>query len=279
MSVQRTSVSRTTSLTGAAVFGALAAVITFLIQIPWLVPGFTFLQLDLAEIVDVLAFLLFGPAVGLFTTLIHYLVLNFLPTPSPIFGPLLKLFGVTSMLLGMWLGYGAYARILKRRGGVITGFGIMSGTGAALRAIILTPINYVFLIFVFFPNTVFSTSYLSFYFVGLATIKVTGIPVSCSILETNSLASLSRSSIRLAPLVPGNSTSSLVNAIWVAPLSWTALFASLKSKGAALLSRPVTVPNSVHPRRATSSRSSCPCNGPSPTRVTYALKMTMTSST
>ena len=172
MSVQKTSVSRTTSLTGAAVFGALAAVITFLIQIPWPVPGFTFLQLDLAEIVDVLAFLLFGPAVGLFTTLIHYLVLNFLPTPSPIFGPLLKLFGVTSMLLGMWLGYGAYARILKRRGGVITGFGIMSGTGAALRAIILTPINYVFLIFVFFPNTVFSTSYLSFYFVGLATYNV-----------------------------------------------------------------------------------------------------------
>ena len=172
MSVQRTSVSRTTSLTGAAVFGALAAVITFLIQIPWPVPGFTFLQLDLAEIVDVLAFLLFGPAVGLFTTLIHYLVLNFLPTPSPIFGPLLKLFGVTSMLLGMWLGYEAYARILKRRGGVITGFGIMSGTGAALRAIILTPINYVFLIFVFFPNTVFSTSYLSFYFVGLATYNV-----------------------------------------------------------------------------------------------------------
>jgi riboflavin transporter FmnP len=172
MSVQRTSVSRTTSLTGAAVFGALAAVITFLIQIPWPVPGFTFLQLDLAEIVDVLAFLLFGPAVGLFTTLIHYLVLNFLPTPSPIFGPLLKLFGVTSMLLGMWLGYGAYARILKRRGRVITGFGIMSGTGAALRAIILTPINYVFLIFVFFPNTVFSTSYLSFYFVGLATYNV-----------------------------------------------------------------------------------------------------------
>ena len=172
MSVQKTSVSRTTSLTGAAVFGALAAVITFLIQIPWPVPGFTFLQLDLAEIVDVLAFLLFGPAVGLFTTLIHYLVLNFLPTPSPIFGPLLKLFGVTSMLLGMWLGYGAYARILKRRGGVITGFGLMSGTGAALRAIILTPINYVFLIFVFFPNTVFSTSYLSFYFVGLATYNV-----------------------------------------------------------------------------------------------------------
>jgi riboflavin transporter FmnP len=172
MTVQRTSVSRTSSLTGAAVFGALAAVIAFLIQIPYPVPGFTFLQLDLAEIVDVLAFLLFGPAVGLLTTLIHYLVLNFLPSASPIFGPLLKLFGVTSMLLGMWLGYGAYARILKRRGGVMTGFGIMLGTGAVLRAIILTPINYVFLIFVFAPNTVFSTSFLSFYFGGLAIYNV-----------------------------------------------------------------------------------------------------------
>jgi riboflavin transporter FmnP len=168
MTVRRTGVSRTTSLTGAAVFGALAAVIAFLIQIPYPVPGFTFLQLDLAEIVDVLAFLLFGPAVGLLTTLIHYLVLNFLPTASPIFGPLLKLFGVTSMLLGMWLGYGAYARILKLRGGVITGFGIMLGTAAVLRAIMLTPINYLFLIFVFAPNTVFSTSFLNFYFVGLA---------------------------------------------------------------------------------------------------------------
>jgi len=154
------------------VFGALAAVIAFLIQIPYPVPGFTFLQLDLAEIVDVLAFLLFGPAVGLLTTLIHYLVLNFLPTASPIFGPLLKLFGVTSMLLGMWLGYGAYSRILKRTGGVITGYGIMLGTGAVLRAILLTPINYVFLIFVFAPNTAFSTSFLSFYFVGLAIYNV-----------------------------------------------------------------------------------------------------------
>jgi hypothetical protein len=76
------------------------------------------------------------------------------------------------MLLGMWLGYGAYSRILKRTGGVITGYGIMLGTGAVLRAILLTPINYVFLIFVFAPNTAFSTSFLSFYFAGLAIYNV-----------------------------------------------------------------------------------------------------------
>src|SRR5437879_13703934 len=123
MTVQRSSVSRTTSLTGAAVFGALAAVIAFLIQIPYPVPGFTFLQIDLAEIVDALAFLLFGPAVGLLTTLIHYLVLNFLPTASPIFVPLLKLFGVTSMLLGVWLGYVVDHRALPRRVAVLAAFG------------------------------------------------------------------------------------------------------------------------------------------------------------
>ena len=55
---------------------------------------------------------------------------------------------------------------------MITGFGIMLGAGAALRAIMLTPINYVFLIFVFAPNTVFSTSFLSFYFGGLAIYNV-----------------------------------------------------------------------------------------------------------
>jgi riboflavin transporter FmnP len=172
MTTRRMGVSRTTSLTGAAVFGALAAVIAFLIQIPYPVPGFTFLQLDLAEIVDVLAFLLFGPVVGLLTTLIHYLVLNFLPTASPIFGPLLKLFGVTSMLLGMWLGYGTYARLLKRRGGVMTGFGLMLGVAAVIRSIVLTPINYVFLILVFAPNTSFSASFLGFYFGGLAIYNV-----------------------------------------------------------------------------------------------------------
>src|SRR5256885_5852653 len=103
MTVQRTNVSRTNSLSGAAVFGALAAVIAFLIQIPYPVPGSTFLQLDLAEIADVLAFLLFAPAVGLLSTFIHYSVLYFPPTASPVFGPLLKLFGVTRMLLAILL--------------------------------------------------------------------------------------------------------------------------------------------------------------------------------
>ena len=171
MTVQRTSVSRTTSLTGAAVFGALAAVVAFLIQLPYPDPAFPFLRLDLAEIVDVLAFLLFGPAVGLLTTLLHYVFLNFSPS-VPIFGPLLKLFAVTSMLLGMWLGYGTYTRILKKAGGRVVGYGIMVAIGAVFRAVILTPVNYAFLIFVFAPNTAFSASFLTFYLSGIAIYNV-----------------------------------------------------------------------------------------------------------
>jgi len=100
-----------------AVFGALAAVIAFLIQIPYPVPGFTFLQIDLAEIVDVSRFSIVWSRSRIAHDLIHYLVLNFLPTASPIFGPLSQAVRVTSMLLGMWLGYGVYSRILRRRGG------------------------------------------------------------------------------------------------------------------------------------------------------------------
>ncbi len=171
MTIERTSVSRTTSLTGAAVFGALAAVVAFLIQIPYPDPALPFLRLDLAEIVDVLAFLLFGPTVGLLTTLLHYLFLNFSPS-LPIYGPLLKLFAVASMLLGMWLGYGTYSRILKRAGGRAVGFGIMVASGAVLRAAILTPVNYAFLIFVIAPNTTFSASFLTLYLGGIAVYNI-----------------------------------------------------------------------------------------------------------
>ena len=180
MTVQRTSVSRTTSLAGAAVFGALAAILASITQLPYPDPGFPFLRIDLTEIIDVLAFLVFGPTVGLLTSFIHYLFLNFAPS-LPVYGPLLKLFSVVSMLLGMWLGYGVYSRILKGRGGRPTGYAVMFGVSAALRAIILTPINYLFLLFVFAPGFSPSASFLNFYLGGLAiynvvqTILATGI--------------------------------------------------------------------------------------------------------
>ena len=193
------SVSRTTSLTGAAVFGALAALITFLVQIPYPVPFFSaFLNLDLAEIVDVSAFLIFGPTVGLLTAFIHYLVLHALPQPSPVFGPLLKLFGVTTMLIGMWLGHGTYSRILKRTGGRATGFAIMVAVGAAVRAILLTPVNYLFLLYIFAPNTPESPSFLNFYLGGIAvyTVVLTILATGVSFIV---VGALSRAAPNLEP--------------------------------------------------------------------------------
>jgi len=58
-----------------------------------------------------------------------------------------------------------------------------------------------------------------------------------------------------------------------------ARLAKSKSKSAARLCRPVTVPNSDQPFLSASSRESSFDNGPVPTRVTYALKTTITSST
>src|SRR2546422_11284732 len=114
---------------------------------------------------------------------------------------------------------------------------------------------------------------------GPVPIRVTGTFVSRSIAETNSRGSFGRSEESRTPFAFGHNTSSFVRAICVAPLRCTARLARLKSKGAALLSRPVTVPCSIQPRLKTSSLSNWPSKGPSPTLVTYALKIIITSST
>ncbi len=180
--------STTASLAGAAVFGALAASITALwppsYQFRFPVPGFQFLAFDVAELIDVLAFLIFGPAVGFVTTTVHGVVLSFFPSEAPLIGPLLKFSAVTSMLLGFWLGYEVYARILKARGGSRTGYGLMAVTGLVTRVLVMTPINYVFLIFVFSdPNKPPALSYVGLYlgwigvFNAIHTIISTAIPL------------------------------------------------------------------------------------------------------
>lgn len=168
MGIPRPEISQTTKLAGAAVFGALAAVTTFSIQIPYPVPGFTFLVIDPAELVDVLSFMVFGPGIGFLTAVIHWIVLNFLPSASPIFGPILKLTAVCSMLFGMWMGHRINNRLLANRGSKMASFGVMLVTGLVVRVIALTPINYVFLIFVFAPGFSPSSSFLTYYLGGLA---------------------------------------------------------------------------------------------------------------
>ena len=146
--------SRTVLAAGSAVFGALAAATTWLVQIPYPVPGFEFLRLDAAEVIDATAFLIFGPEVGFLTALVHWLTLNFLPTALPIYGPLLKFLAVTTMLLGMFIGNWAYNHLFAGRVGLNARFAFMGTLGLTSRVLLLTPVNYLVLLYVFnAPNT------------------------------------------------------------------------------------------------------------------------------
>ncbi len=168
MVVPKRRISPTVSLAGAAVFGALAAVATvagrvYPLRFP--VPGFQFLQFDLAELIDVLGFLIFGPVVGIVTTFIHGIVLTASSGDVPLIGPFLKFSAVISMLFGLWAGYQLYSRS-NARGGTKVGFSLMTGLGLTFRVLIMTPVNYVFLI-VFFsspdspPTIGFVSAYLA----------------------------------------------------------------------------------------------------------------------
>ncbi len=102
---------RTSVVIYSAIFGSLAAAVTFLnLEIPF--PILPYLKFDFAEIIDVLAFLIFGPIVGLFATTVHWLILN-LHTEWPVIGPLMKYIAVLSMVLGFWIASELYKRFSK----------------------------------------------------------------------------------------------------------------------------------------------------------------------
>jgi riboflavin transporter FmnP len=152
-------------MAGAAVFGALAGVMTVAIQIPYPVPGLQFLRFDAAEVVDSLALLAFGPVVGLLTALVHWITLNFLPTTVPVFGPLLKLLAVISTLAGILAGHRVYLRL--GRGARSARYGIVTGFGLVSRVLVMTIVNYLFYIFVFVPGSSPSLEFWAAYLGGL----------------------------------------------------------------------------------------------------------------
>ncbi len=129
-------------ITTIAILGALAGLISFLrITIPF--PIVPFLMFDFAEIPDVLAFLVFGPIVGLGTTFIHFLILNIYETSWPIIGPLMKFFAVASMLLGFWIG-SILSKKLKKRGLVFINMLVM---GIVVRLVVMALLNLVLIFF------------------------------------------------------------------------------------------------------------------------------------
>jgi riboflavin transporter len=169
----RSSLKPATVLSGSATFGALAALIT-LAAPPALQPPFPilfYLKFDVAEVVDLSSFMIFGPSAGLLTAGIHAVILGAVAGGAgsgPFFGPSLKFLGVLSTYVGLLI-----ASRLGKRGLVGTGLN-MTLWSLATRVILMTFANYFYIVFL--AQTVFGIDYQGFaqFVLSQAGINVTG---------------------------------------------------------------------------------------------------------
>ena len=146
----------TVVIAGAATFGALAALISLLAP-PAIQPSFPilfYLKFDVAEIVDVAAFLIFGPVAGLVTAAVHGTILTAAPGGAGPFGASLKFLSVLSTYGGLIL-----ASKLGRHKLLTTG-SIMTVAGILARVVVMTLVNYLYLIVL--AQAVFGIDYASF---------------------------------------------------------------------------------------------------------------------
>jgi len=152
---------RSVALTGAAVFGSLAALTTIVLpaNIQPAFPLLSFLRFDPAELFDVLAFLIFGPIPALITAVVHWAILAETGT-NRILGPTGKFAAVLSTLLGLWLGSMAYRRIAQKSTRASLALGTMLGFAALARIGLMLVVNYF--IFTYIGPVVFGINYLSF---------------------------------------------------------------------------------------------------------------------
>jgi riboflavin transporter FmnP len=169
MTSTKTSLGSTSVLAGSATFGALAALITLAappaIQPPF--PILYYLKFDVAEVVDLSAFLIFGPVAGLLTAILHAGILSVAPGGGGPFGPSLKFLAVASTYAGMVLASRFGKHNLFKTGILITTLTL------ATRVVLMTLVNYLYLIF--FAQFIFGQDYS--YFAGLV-LSQAGINVS-----------------------------------------------------------------------------------------------------
>ena len=152
---------RSVALTGAAVFGSLAALTTIVLpaNIQPAFPLLNFLRFDPAELFDVLAFLIFGPIPGLITAIVHCAILAETGT-NGILGPTAKFAAVLSTLLGLWLGSMVYRRIAQKSTRTSLALGTMLGFAALARVGLMLVANYF--IFTYIGPVIFGIDYLGF---------------------------------------------------------------------------------------------------------------------
>jgi riboflavin transporter FmnP len=148
----------TVTLAGAAVFSALAALLTLSrAAIPF--PLIPYLQIDFAELPIYISFFLFGPVAAIITELVHWLFLNITGSDVPL-GPAVKLFAVLSTLCGFWAGSSIYSRLAGGRERPAIALSLMFGGGMLLRVVAMTIVNYIILLYV--GPVIFGLNYMAF---------------------------------------------------------------------------------------------------------------------
>jgi riboflavin transporter FmnP len=147
------------TLSGAAVFAALAAILTLArASVPF--PLIPYLQIDFAELPIMISFFLFGPVAGVVTELVHWLFLNETGSDAPL-GPAIKLVAVLSSFCGFWLGSLVYSKLGARaQGRTGLGLSLMFSLGMVLRVVAMTLMNYVVLVYI--GPVFFGVDYMAF---------------------------------------------------------------------------------------------------------------------
>ena len=137
-----------TALSASAIFGALAAVMAILpLSFPF--PLLPYQKFDFAELPVMVAFFIFGPGPGLVSSVVYWMVLNFVGSFVPI-GPAAKFGAVVTMILGMWLGARIYRKV-NMRTGIAGFFALTISLGMILRIIAMSVMNFIIL-WLLFPS-------------------------------------------------------------------------------------------------------------------------------
>ncbi len=148
-------------LSGAAVFGSLAALSTVVIpaRIQPSFPIMPFLRFDPAELFSVLAFLIFGPVAAIIAATVHWIFLTATGTTSPL-GPAVKFVAVLSTLLGLWFGSRIYERFAGRHHHISVALGCILASAVLTRVGLLLVVNYF--VFTYIGPVIFGIDYLGF---------------------------------------------------------------------------------------------------------------------
>jgi riboflavin transporter FmnP len=154
---------RSVSLSGAAVFGSLAALSTVIVpaRIQPAFPILPFLRFDPAEVFVVLAFLIFGPVSAVIAAIVHWIFLTLTSTGSTgALGPAVKFVSVLSTLLGLWLGSIVYRRLIGTYRRTWAVLALVLAFAVLARVGLLIVVNYW--VFTYVGPAIFNINYIQF---------------------------------------------------------------------------------------------------------------------